>query len=132
MEEFHANKLMWKVTFKLDVFFKFFLIHLVAHCCLPLVYVLFPICMKRDLIRNLGFIGRESLFQVFLWISEMLFVIFFILRTPPGRDYSMLLNLIVGTFLRTSVIALKFAYMSVPDLNIHHSTTVSPREKQRH
>ena len=44
----------------------------------------------------------------------------------------MALNLIVGTLLRTSVIALKFAYMSVPDLNILQTTRLSPFEKARH
>ena len=57
---------------------------------------------------------------MFLWIFEMLFITFFILRTPADRDYSMVLNLIVGTLLRTSVLAIKYAYMSVPDLKILH------------
>ena len=56
-EEFHANKLMWKVRFKLTVFFKFFFIHLVAHTLLPLVYATFVLCYRKHFLRNLGFIG---------------------------------------------------------------------------
>ena len=123
---------MWKVRFKPMVFLKFFFIHLVAHSFLPLVYVTFSLCYRKHFLHNLSFIGKESFFQMFLWIFEMLFIIFFIMRTPPDRDYSMALNLIVGTLLRTSVISLKYAYMSVPDLNILHSNTLAPFEKKRH
>ena len=69
---------------------------------------------------------------MFLWIFEVLFLIYFIMRTPADRDYSMALNLVVGTLLRTSVVALKYAYMSVPDLNILHANTLSKQEKKRH
>ena len=61
-EEFYANKLMWKVKFKKGVFVKFFLIHLLAHCLFPLVYVTLVMCYKSALFKNLGFCGRESLF----------------------------------------------------------------------
>lgn len=131
-EEFHANKLMWKVHFKPAVFLKFFCIHLLAHCLLPVVYVTFALCYRRHFLHNLSLVGKDSLFQMFLWIFEVLFLIYFIMRTPADRDYSMALNLVVGTLLRTSVVALKYAYMSVPDLNILHANTLSKQEKKRH
>ncbi len=62
----------------------------------------------------------------------MLFISYFILRTPAERDYSMALNLIIGVLLRTVVISLKYAYMSYPDLKIIEHTELSSLEKQKH
>ena len=61
---------------------------------------------------------------MFLWTFQTLFIIYFVLYTPADNDYSMALNVVIGSLLRTFVIALKFAYMTVPDLNIIHSSII--------
>lgn len=69
---------------------------------------------------------------MFLWTFQTLFIIYFVLYTPADNDYSMALNVVIGSLLRTFVIALKFAYMTVPDLNVIHSSSIPQREKHRH
>lgn len=122
---------MWEIKFKFLIFLKFFVIHLVAHTCLPASY-LFRLCHSKQFITNLSLIGKGAIWQYCIWICQMSFMAYFMFRMPPERDYAMAFNFFLGILLRTVVISLKYAYMSHPDLKILDTLYLSYQEKERH